>query len=122
MKKRISKVILATALLFGSVATNIKASDKVDFVAIGDSITTGYGLDGYREPDSKVNPPVLANKGADYTKVADAIASIPTDLSIYTDESVQILNEALEAVVADKNSTEQKIVDGYAEAIGNAIK
>ncbi|MEG0506998.1 MAG: GDSL-type esterase/lipase family protein, partial [Longicatena sp.] len=52
MKKRISKVILATALLFGSVATNIKASEKVDFVAIGDSITTGYGLPGYT-----ANPP-----------------------------------------------------------------
>ncbi|MEG0573562.1 MAG: GDSL-type esterase/lipase family protein [Erysipelotrichaceae bacterium] len=47
MKKTISMILLVTTMIFGSVLTNVKASEKVDFVAIGDSITTGYGLPGY---------------------------------------------------------------------------
>lgn len=32
------------------------------------------------------------NASADYTKVDQAIASIPSDLTIYTDESVAVVN------------------------------
>lgn len=59
---------------------------------------------------------------SDYSKVDTAIAQIPSDLSVYTDSTVQALNDAKNAVVRDKNITEQTIVDGYATAIGNAIK
>ncbi|MCI8361210.1 MAG: hypothetical protein HFE86_07745 [Clostridiales bacterium] len=58
---------------------------------------------------------------ADYAAVDAAIAKIPKDLSIYTDESVAALNEAVDAVVRDLLITEQETVDGYAAAIEKAI-
>ncbi len=58
---------------------------------------------------------------ADYTAVDEAIASIPEDLSVYTDETVGTLNAAVEAVVRDLPASQQDVVDGYAEAIEDAI-
>ncbi len=63
----------------------------------------------------------LEYKPADYTKVDEAIAKIPADLSIYTEESVAALNAAVDAVDRTKNITEQETVDGYAQAIEDAI-
>lgn len=63
----------------------------------------------------------LAYKEADYTKVEEALAKIPADLSKYTEESVRVLNDAKAAVVRGKNITEQAVVDGYALSIENAI-
>ena len=57
---------------------------------------------------------------ADYTKVDEAISKIPTDLSVYTDESVKVLNDATAAVIRNKRVTEQAVVDGYADAINKA--
>lgn len=59
----------------------------------------------------------LQYKPADYTKVDEAKAKVPSDLSSYTEESVKALEDALNAVEADKNITEQTSVDAYAEAI-----
>ena len=58
---------------------------------------------------------------ADYTKVDDAIAKIPADLSVYTDTTVKALNDAVNAVLRDKNITEQETVNGYAAVIESAI-
>lgn len=58
---------------------------------------------------------------ADYTAVDEAIASIPEDLSVYTDETVGTLNAAVEAVVRDLPASQQDVVDDYAEAIEDAI-
>ena len=58
---------------------------------------------------------------ADYTAVDEAIASIPADLSIYTEESVAALNAAKDAVVRGKNITEQAEVDAMAKAINDAV-
>lgn len=59
---------------------------------------------------------------ADYTKVDEAISKIPTDLSVYTDESVKVLNDATAAVIRNKRVTEQAVVDGYADAINKAVE
>lgn len=59
---------------------------------------------------------------ADYTKVNEAKSKIPNDLSIYTDESVETLKNALNAVKYDKNITEQDIVDEYAMNINKALE
>ncbi|SHJ34247.1 DUF6273 domain-containing protein [Hespellia stercorisuis] len=67
-----------------------------------------------------VAPP--APKAADYADVDKAISEIPADLSIYTDASVQALNDAKVAVDRNKTEAEQSIVDGYATAIRDAIK
>ena len=64
----------------------------------------------------------LKFKPADYTKVKAALNKIPSDLSIYTDESVKLLEEAKAAINWDKLINEQSVVDGYAQAIETAIQ
>ena len=63
----------------------------------------------------------LVLKEANYTKVNEAKAKVPSNLNIYTEETVKALQEALAAVKEDKNITEQETVDGYANAINEAI-
>lgn len=63
----------------------------------------------------------LKYKPADYTKVNEAKAKVPSDLTVYTDETVKKLQEALDSVEEDKNITEQAIVDGYAKSIEDAL-
>ncbi len=63
----------------------------------------------------------LVLKGADYTEVNEAIDKVPSDLSVYTEETVKTLQDALKAVREGKDITEQAIVDNYAKAINKAI-
>lgn len=58
---------------------------------------------------------------ADYSKVDAAIAAVPADLSVYTDESVAALNEALANVDRNLTVLDQDTVDAYAEAINAAV-
>lgn len=64
---------------------------------------------------------VYSVAAADYSKVDEALAKIPADLSGYTEESVKALNEAKAAVIRGKSVLEQETVDGYAAAIEAAI-
>lgn len=59
--------------------------------------------------------------GADYTKVTEAKKRIPSDLTLYTDETVQALEDALKDVKYDLYITQQDTVDGYVDAINKAI-
>ena len=86
-----------TLYLPGEEVKNLAESGNVTLYAQWDSIVVNYG------------------------KVDNAIAKIPADLSIYTDASVKALNDAKNAVIRDKNITEQTIVDGYAATIEEAI-
>ena len=63
----------------------------------------------------------LKYKDADYTKVNEARAKVPSDLNIYTDESIKSLKDILASIEEGKNITEQATVDGYADAITKAI-
>lgn len=95
-------------------------NDALDAVILGKNITEQSIVDGYATAiENAINQ--LVYKEADYTKVNEAIKRVPSDLSIYTDESVKVLNAALDAVVEGKDITEQEVVDGYATAIENAI-
>ena len=47
---------------------------------------------------------------------------MPSDLSIYADETVKTLKDALALVEEGKNITEQATVDGYADAINKVIE
>ena len=58
---------------------------------------------------------------ADYSAVDAAIAAIPTDLSIYTEESVAVLNNAVSAVVRGLKGSQQAEVNAMAQAINDAI-
>ena len=57
---------------------------------------------------------------ADYTQVDSEIAKIPSDLTVYTDETVKALNDAVNAVDRSLSKSEQATVDGYAVAIKTA--
>lgn len=63
----------------------------------------------------------LAYKTADYTKVDDAIAKIPSDLSGYTYKSVDALETAVDAVDRSLTIVDQSKVDEMAVAIETAI-
>ena len=58
---------------------------------------------------------------ADYSAVETAMAAIPTDLTVYTDESVAALNTAVDGVVRGKAFVSQANVDAMAQAIEDAI-
>lgn len=59
---------------------------------------------------------------ADYSSVDEAINKIPTDLSLYTDESVKVLMDAKEAVIYHFNTSQQEDVNAMAKAIEDAIE
>lgn len=64
----------------------------------------------------------LEYKPADYAAVDAAEAKADKiDRALYTDESLAELDAALDAVVRDKNITEQQAVDAMADAIGDAL-
>ncbi|MBE6774144.1 MAG: hypothetical protein E7544_07960 [Ruminococcaceae bacterium] len=63
----------------------------------------------------------LELKPADYTVVETAKAKIPADLTIYTDDTVAVLNRAVAAVVEGLDITKQAEVNAYAAAIDTAV-
>ena len=58
---------------------------------------------------------------ADYSALDDILATVPEDLSIYSDETVAALNEIINSIDRNLDASEQAIVDGYVEAVTNAI-
>ncbi len=60
-------------------------------------------------------------KLANYADVEAAIDAIPADLSIYTDETVKAVNDAVAAVVYGLGETQQDVVNGYAADINTAV-
>ena len=71
---------------------------------------------------SFVNGQVLCGaEPADYSAVEAAMEAIPTDLTVYTDESVAALNTAVDGVVRGKAFVSQANVDAMAQAIKDAI-
>lgn len=58
---------------------------------------------------------------ADYNIVDEALKTIPSDLSMYTDDSVKVVVEAKNAVKGDLNITKQSEVDAMAKAIRDAV-
>ena len=71
---------------------------------------------------SFVNGQILCGaEPADYSAVEAAMAAIPTDLTVYTDESVAALNTAVDGVVRGKAFVSQANVNAMAQAIEDAI-
>ena len=71
--------------------------------------------------DRSAKTVLLDNVLADYTAVNEAKASVPEDLTYYTEESAQAVQDALDAVNTSKNSAEQDAVDAMAQAINEAV-
>jgi len=86
-----------------------------DFAA---ALNNGDNSNGW----SFVNGQVLCGaEPADYSAVETAMAAIPTDLTVYTDESVAALNTAVDGVVRGKAFVSQANVNAMAQAIEDAI-
>ena len=86
-----------------------------DFAA---ALNNGDNSNGW----SFVNGQVLCGaEPADYSAVETAMAAIPTDLTVYTDESVAALNTAVDGVVRGKAFVSQANVDAMAKALEDAI-
>ena len=103
---------------FAGIAIDL--NEDFYFAGISSSMPTpiAYSIKAVLEEPAQDDPPAKA----DYTAVDAAIASIPSDLSIYTDETVAAVNTAKDAVVRDKLATEQSEVDAMAKAINDAVK
>ena len=65
--------------------------------------------------------PLCGAEPADYSAVGAALGKIPEDLTAYTDESVEALSAATEAVIRGKVVAKQGEVDAMAAAIEAAI-
>ena len=65
--------------------------------------------------------PLCGAEPADYSVVDAALGKIPADLTAYTDESIETLSAATEAVIRGKVIAKQAEVDAMAAAIERAI-
>ena len=95
-----------------------KPQEEMKTEAFAAALNNGDNSNGW----SFVNGQVLCGaEPADYSAVETAMAAIPTDLTVYTDESVAALNAAVDGVVRGKAFVSQANVDAMAQAIENAI-
>ena len=95
-----------------------KPQDEMKNEAFAAALNGSDGSNGW----SFVNGQVLCGaEPADYSAVEAAKAAIPTDLTVYTDESVAALNTAVDGVVRGKAFVSQANVDAMAQAIKDAI-
>ena len=129
-KANISTLTAAIAEANAKVEANYTADS---WKVLSDAVAAGQAIvDKADETSDQAAVDVAANaiyaainnlvpNGADYSAVEAAKAKIPADLSIYTDETVKALNDAVAAVVEGKKVSEQAVVDGWAAAIETAI-
>ena len=95
-----------------------KPQDEMKNEAFASALNNGDNSNGW----SFVNGQVLCGaEPADYSAVEAAMAAIPTDLTVYTDESVAALNTAVDGVVRGKAFVSQANVNAMAKAIEDAI-
>lgn len=93
-------------------------NNAVDSVVYNLDITKQTQVDGYAAAiNDAISKLEVKFVPADYTQVDSEIAKIPTDLTVYTDETVKTLNDAVNAVDRTLGKPQQPTVDGYAAAI-----
>ncbi|MEG1066849.1 MAG: LPXTG cell wall anchor domain-containing protein, partial [Erysipelotrichaceae bacterium] len=102
--------------------SNLAIKEDLKFVKDSTHFTLIPNSDNAFNGSNAAKKLTIYTKDADYSGVDAALNSIPKDLSIYTPASVKDLNDAKNAVVRSKKSTEQQTVDNYAKAINLAIK
>ena len=98
--------------------SNLQAAiDAVDYTLTLEDQET---VNGYATAISEAID-ALTPAPADYTKVDEAIAAIPSDLTIYTSISVATLNATVKTVKWDLTADKQATVDKYATSINKAV-
>lgn len=101
----------------GSSVTDFKA----DEVLTGLQTNAGQDIEWVEGIDHPTFSWDLRNIPADYTAVETAKNNIPVDLSLYTDESVRVLNAALSNVAENMSMAQQAEVEAMAQAINDAV-
>ena len=84
-----------------------------------DSLNASDPTNGWIFREGKT--PLCGAEPADYAAVDAALGKIPKDLTAYTEESIETLNAAAEAVIRGKVIAKQAEVNAMAEAIERAI-
>ena len=95
-----------------------KPLDEMKTESFADALNAGDKSNGW----VFVNGNALGGaEPADYSAIEKALKSVPSDLTVYTDESVAALNEAIDGVIQGKAAVNQADVDAMAKAIEDAI-
>lgn len=114
---------LATVPQDLSVYTDESAKAVEDAVA---AVKRGYKVDKQDEVDKmaadiEAAVAALVERPAGYAKVDEALARVPEDLSLYTDETVKAVEDAMAAVKRDLTVTQQEQVDKMAADVNAAV-
>ena len=64
----------------------------------------------------------LELKSADYSQLDKVLETIPDDLSIYTDESLIVLNDVLDSIDKNVDITNQSQIDEWAKQVETTVK
>ena len=101
--------------------TNFNDVEKaIEAVVYGLSITEQETVDSFTKA-IKDAVAALEYRKADYSKLEELLNSIPSDLSIYTEETVEALEEVLDSIDYELLITEQETVDGYVDVVLAAL-
>ncbi len=110
---------------FRFTADESQADKRVQVIYGEDRVmeVTAYGTDilVYLPEDTDAETVEIRILPADYTAVDEALAKVPEDLSVYTEESAAALKAAIAGVARDLDYTRQDEVDAMAEAIEKAL-
>lgn len=96
-----------------------KTSVEMQTEGFKDTLNANDPANGWLFREGKT--PLCGAEPADYSAVDAALDKIPADLTAYTDESIETLSAATEAVIRGKVIAKQAEVDAMAAAIERAI-
>lgn len=95
-----------------------KTPDEMKTDSFADVLNAGDKSNGWVFVNGKA---LGGAEPADYSAIEKALKNVPSDLTVYTDESVAALNEAIDGVIQGKAAVNQAAVDAMAKAIEDAI-
>ena len=95
-----------------------KTPDEMKTESFADALNAGDKSNGWVFVNGKA---LGGAEPADYSAIEKALKNVPSDLTVYTDESVAALNKAIDGVIQGKAAVNQAAVDAMAKAIEDAI-
>lgn len=95
-----------------------KTPDEMKTDSFADALNAGDKSNGWVFVNGKA---LSGAEPADYSAIEKALKNVPSDLTVYTDESVAALNKAIDGVIQGKAAVNQAAVDAMAKAIEDAI-
>lgn len=95
-----------------------KTPDEMKTDSFADVLNAGDKSNGWVFVNGKA---LGGAEPADYSAIEKALKNVPSDLTVYTDESVAALNKAIDGVIQGKAAVNQAAVDAMAKAIEDAI-